>query len=244
MASLTRDRAVAAAGAVTLQLLLGYALLTGFAVSIPARVRDEMVTFGIALPPPPTPPPPPMPVQRSKADSGKAAPPARKAHATEVVAPVTVPLPTRLPAAPRPGIGADVRQGAAPVAGPGSGAGGAGSGTGSGGSGRGEGAGGTPAEWISGEIRPGDYPHDAFQSRREGVVGLRFVVGVSGRVTDCAVTRSSGDASLDAATCRIILKRFRYHPALDASGRPIPDVVIGEHDWHIALPPPESDDDR
>ncbi|MFX6118958.1 TonB family protein, partial [Acinetobacter baumannii] len=37
-------------------------------------------------------------------------------------------------------------------------------------------------------------------ARRTGRVGLRFTVGVTGRVTDCTVTHSSGTPELDNVT--------------------------------------------
>jgi protein TonB len=62
-------------------------------------------------------------------------------------------------------------------------------------------------------------------------VHLRFVVGTSGRVTGCTVTRSSGNAELDSTTCRLIMRRLRYRPATNAEGRPIPATVVGKHEW-------------
>jgi protein TonB len=60
---------------------------------------------------------------------------------------------------------------------------------------------------------------------------VSFTVGANGRVTRCAVTRSSGVAELDALTCRLIEERFRYRPTTDRFGRPVPDEVEGEHEW-------------
>ena len=58
-----------------------------------------------------------------------------------------------------------------------------------------------------------------------------FTVGTSGRVASCTVTRSSGVPELDALTCRLIVRRFRYRPSTDRHGRPMPEEVEGEHDW-------------
>ena len=89
----------------------------------------------------------------------------------------------------------------------------------------------THARWISGSIRDSDYPRGAYEVGAGGTVYLRFVVAPNGRVSECRVTRSSGRADLDATTCRLIQKRFRYRPARDARGRPIADVIRGEHLW-------------
>ena len=67
---------------------------------------------------------------------------------------------------------------------------------------------------------------------------LRFVVAPSGRVADCAVTRSSGSHELDSTTCRLIMARFRYRPARDAQGRPIASTIRGEQAWELGPEPP------
>jgi protein TonB len=59
------------------------------------------------------------------------------------------------------------------------------------------------------------------------------VVGPNGRVTECRVIRSSGNAELDETTCRLILERFRFAPARDAQGRKVSDVVVEDHTWVI-----------
>jgi protein TonB len=64
-------------------------------------------------------------------------------------------------------------------------------------------------------------------------VQAHFEVGVDGRVSDCRVVRSSGNAELDATTCRLIERRFRYAPARDAQGRAVPDVAGWEEEWWI-----------
>ena len=86
-------------------------------------------------------------------------------------------------------------------------------------------------EFPSGED---DYPRSAFEAGIGGTVLMRFTVGVTGRVTDCRVTRSSGNAELDGTTCRLILKRFRYRPARNAQGRPVAAVVTGKQQWVLS----------
>jgi protein TonB len=149
-----------------------------------------------------------------------------------------------MPAATTPAQGSDASSGNAPIAGPGTGAGGTGNGTGSGGRGNGAGGGGgTVLRLIEGDITGRDYPRAAARAGAQGTVGLRFTVGVNGRVTDCQVTRSSGNADLDETTCRLIKKRFRYAPSRDASGRPYADVVTGEQEWVLYDRPGRDEDD-
>jgi protein TonB len=130
-----------------------------------------------------------------------------------------------------------VRPSAAPSGG-GAGSGPAlGSGLGGGTSGTGYGAGddaGTDLVQIAGAILPSDYPRHLREAGIGGRVGVLFGVGADGRVTRCAIARSSGVPELDALTCRLIQQRFRYRPSTDARGRPIPDEVEGEHVWVAA----------
>jgi TonB family protein len=86
-------------------------------------------------------------------------------------------------------------------------------------------------------VSDADYPLDAIRNGEQGITGFRLDVARDGRVTNCAVTSSSGSASLDAATCRIMSERARFKPALDRRGRPTTDWVSSRIRW--ILPPPE-----
>lgn len=230
------ERLRGALGALAIQALLGWLLISGLAVHRPAREAPATRLLDFTLPPPPPPEPekPPAPKPRAPKEEGKAAPPNLVSRATEVVAPVPAIVPPPLPAALKPAEGNDPSSGNAPVAGPGTGAGGVGDGTGSGNRGNGPGGGGgTALRLIRGDITGRDYPEAAARIGATGTVGLRFVVGVDGRVSDCRVTRSSGNADLDETTCRLIRKRFRYEPSRDARGRPYADVVTGEQVWEL-----------
>ncbi|WP_084582582.1 energy transducer TonB [Sphingomonas azotifigens] len=226
-----------AVAALAVEALLAALLFAGLRAQAVLRADPDAPLLSFDVPPPP-PPPVPEPAKRRAApkEEGAAAPPNRVSQATEVAAP---PPPVLLPpppvvAAPKPAAASDPSSGAAPVAGPGTGAGGQGDGTGSGGRGNGPGGGGgVPLRWVGGRITDGDYPRAALEAGASGTVGLRFVVGTNGRVSDCTVTRSSGSRELDETTCKLIRRRFRYVPSKDAAGRPYADVVTGEHRWTL-----------
>jgi protein TonB len=65
---------------------------------------------------------------------------------------------------------------------------------------------------------------------------MRIAVTANGRVSACSVTQSSGSALLDATTCRLAQRRFRYEPARDAQGKAVPDVVEDGQRWWIEAP--------
>ena len=98
-----------------------------------------------------------------------------------------------------------------------------------------------PVAEVAPALHRRDYPDAAYERRISGTVFLRFVVDPTGRVSECTVTRSSGSRELDATTCRLILRRFRYRPARDAQGNPIASVVRGEHQWEVGPEPPPID---
>lgn len=186
----------------------------------------------------PPPPPPSIPApERVKGPEGAAAPPSREARPTPVVAPrrdARSPVRAAPEAEPLP-TGSEETAGASRDPGPGSGSGGQGSGAGAGRGGSGTGGGGqaAPARRISGQLEDRDYPVRGPRERVESV-GVRLTVGPDGRVSRCTVTQSSGNAALDAATCRIIEQRFRYRPATNPYGEPVVSTVSTTFDW---IPP-------
>ncbi len=74
-----------------------------------------------------------------------------------------------------------------------------------------------PARWVMTE----DYPSRAIREGAEGVAGFRVVVGSDGKVDACEITASSGNADLDAATCKYITRRARFDAATDGNGQSV-----------------------
>lgn len=77
----------------------------------------------------------------------------------------------------------------------------------------------TKAVFKSGQITDDDYPPSAQRNDEAGVSVARFTVGTDGRVSGCSASGAS--PTLDAETCRLIERRFKYKPALDENGNPI-----------------------
>jgi protein TonB len=96
------------------------------------------------------------------------------------------------------------------------------------------GAVGTQAILRSGALRNKDYPHKARKAGAEGAVAVRYNVGEDGRVRDCRVVQTSGDARLDETTCTLIERRFVYRPARDTNGRPTTETVTKLYHWFLA----------
>lgn len=86
-----------------------------------------------------------------------------------------------------------------------------------------------------------DYPPRALRERMEGSVGFQLEVGANGRATDCTITQSSGYAVLDERTCRSLMRRARFIPALDDEGYPTAGRYVSSVRWTIPRDPVPSD---
>lgn len=216
------------AGLATLAIhgLLAAGLIWGLSVrGTPPRAEGPALATVDLRPPPPPPPSEPARTQ-------DAAPKAAGAEgATGEALPVEAP-PAKIPLADRP---------AAPQAQQGSdasaGAGAQGSGTGAGGEGAGPGGGGeggiaTRAQRIAGALRDSDYPRGAERLGLEGTVAISFRVRTDGLVDRCTIVRSSGHAILDDLTCRLYTERFRFRPAMTASGVAVESTLQTSFTWY------------
>ena len=227
----TSLRARPALAAAAVEAVLAVAIVIGLSSGFesPPLAAPEITSLK-ALPP--ERPPQPEPSDSGERAKNAAAPPAPKNESSAIVAPKPkiVVIPPPVVAATVAGTGSAAASGAA-NAGAGSGAGGIGDGTGGGGSGDGGAGGARAAQRIAGGLRDADYPDWAKPVRARGTVFVTFTVEPSGRVSGCRATRSSGHAELDALTCRLIEKRFRYRPALDRAGAAVSTTVNTNFTW-------------
>ena len=212
------DRAKAIAAVAIIHVVLAAVILSGLNVRMIAEKIDVMETFDIRAPePPPQPPPPMREAQRALEEEGAAG---RKAEPTPVVAPkprIEVPATPPVPAAPVPGTGSAATSGAA-TSGTGPGAGG--SGSGSGGGGAGDFSGYTPARVIR-RIPNSEYRRIASGRIPQGSATIAFRVSPEGRLSNCRITRSSGDAIVDAIVCQSAAAHMRFSPARDRDNKPV-----------------------
>lgn len=88
---------------------------------------------------------------------------------------------------------------------------------------------GNPGSWAT----TSDYPTRDIRQGNEGTAGFRLEIDATGRVVDCAVTRSSGHPGLDEATCRNVSRRARFEPATDARGGTVAGTYSGSIKWVI-----------
>lgn len=198
------NRIVAIIIVVLIHVALGYALISGLAISAAKQVIERVTTVDIEdEPPPPEEEPPPPPPEPETAPPPPVAPPP----------PINVsiaPPPIRTQAnIPPPAPPALVVPPPAPPAPP-------------------------PPPPAPSQARPVErqnfsrwsariqeaYPSRAVRREIEGNVGVSVVIGSNGRVQSCTVTSSSGESILDEAACEGMERYARYEPALDDRGNP------------------------
>jgi hypothetical protein len=87
---------------------------------------------------------------------------------------------------------------------------------------------GNPGSWLS----TADYPAAMLRAGRSAAVHFRLMIDEAGAPTDCVVQTAVG-SGFDELTCRLLRKRARFTPALDAQGRPIPSFFASSVSWII-----------
>jgi protein TonB len=210
-------------GALHLLVLAG--LMRAFAPAFTATVVERtasLVTVTVR-----TPPPAPEPEEGAAAEQG------RRAIPSEVVAPRAGPAPT-VPA-PRAASTGTANDAGAGASGQGAGAGGEGSGVGSGRGGAGTGGVAvTRPVKIAGDINDArDYPTPP-GGRRVRIghsVTIAMTVGTDGRASNCRIVSPSPDPVADRITCELAVSRFRFRPATDAAGNPVPATYGWRQSW-------------
>lgn len=234
-----RPRWGVAALVLLLHLLLLAGLIRAFRPDIAATaVRAVTQALTVELekepPPPPAADPSPNPTPSRSPDKEAASGAAGKMAVPRDVVLPKPPVATRTaPAAPTADKGTSDSAGST-VAGPGVGGAAAGTGAGSGrdGAGRGGGGGGAPTVKIAGDINSArDYPRRTRDLRVGSSVVIDLQVGPDGRVSDCRVVRPSPDPDADRITCDLAARRFRFRPATNASGEPIPATYRWQQRW-------------
>jgi protein TonB len=229
----TRDKggAIAAVIAIHAALLFVFMHLSGeMDVADPQRELQVFDITEVPPSPPPTPEPPRLAEQtrKPKDPEGAASRENIRSQATPVVAPrppIALPIPLPVNVSQTPNEGAAPTQGASDVPGPGTGAGGTGTGTGSGGSGSGTGGGGgiaTRAQPITRGPRGRDFPSHLRRLLSDGYSPwVKFTIEPSGRLSNCRVYQTSGNAELDNATCALVTRHLVYRPATNRRGEPV-----------------------
>ncbi|MDF0542033.1 energy transducer TonB [Sphingobium sp. H39-3-25] len=177
--------------------VLGYAFVTGLGMKYVKKAAEQLNVVDVKEePPPPDEEPPPPPPEKTIEPPPVVSPPpivqtpapAPPIQVVRTPPPVFIPTPVAAPPPPPPPAAPSVSKAA--------------------------GAKGNPASWITND----DYPPSAIRAEAQGTSAITWEINEQGRVENCRVTASSGNADLDETACRLISRRGRYSPALDQNG--------------------------
>ena len=197
---LSGNRTLAIILVAILQLGLGYAIVTGLAYNVIKKAAQDLKTFDVEEQPPPPEEPPPPPKDMPKVPPPPVTPPplVQLAAPTPPIQTVTTPvIPPVAPPAP-------------PIAPP------------------------PPrkvqsAQSAKGDLRTlftaDDYPAAAQAADAQGTSQAQLTIGPTGAVVACNIIRSSGNSSLDSATCNILRRRAKFTPARDNEGNATTDTI-------------------
>lgn len=190
---------------VILHIFLGYAFITGLAYSVVKKVAKDLKTFDVKeeAPPPEELPPPPPPPKDLPPPPVTIPPPIVQTQ-TVTQAPVFVPQPPPM-TYPPPAPPPPPPPPRPVVA--------------------------SKAVQRGGSISDEDYPSAAIRAEESGVSVATFVIGTDGKVQSCNANGAS--SSLDAETCKLIMRRFRFKPATDAGGSPVPETRTQRVRWTL-----------
>lgn len=211
------DRAASVVGVIAVHAALGYALVIGlqFTGVIPTDVPNPQGTNVDPVPLPP-PPPKPKPDEPTPTESEIYTPPTNftlDTDTSELDTTLVLPPPGPVieqPAGPVivPSPGPAPKPVAEAIAAK---------------------ARNNPGEWIT----EADYKSSWINRGWAGNAGFRLEVGASGRVEGCEITRSTGFAALDEATCALVTKRARFDPARNGDGDKVSGTYSSSVRWQI-----------
>jgi protein TonB len=200
-------RKIFAIGAVALlHAGVGYALVTGLAYNAAKQVYEDLKTFDVAPEEPEKPeepPPPPPKVDLPPPPKVTVPPPV---VTTNVQSTNTLPpLTQSAPPAPPAPPAAPPPPAPPKVA--------------------------QKATQRGGSISDEDYPSSSIRNEEAGTSVATFTIGTDGKVASC--NASGASPTLDAETCKLIIRRFRFKPALDTSGQPIAETKSQRVTWRL-----------
>lgn len=84
-----------------------------------------------------------------------------------------------------------------------------------------------PSSWIPGD----DYPAGALYRGENGVVKFRLTVGADGSLENCHVLYRTSPDNFADLTCKLLAKRARFQPAIDAQGSKVRSFYINSVRW-------------
>jgi periplasmic protein TonB len=206
---MSRNRTIALVLVALLHVFLGYAFITGLALKAVKAIVQPLETVNVEeeAPPPEEPPPPPP----KDIEIPPFVPPPEVSVAQDSPPTITTQTQVQQPDPPKfvppapPAPPAPVAA-APPTA--------------------------ATAKGRGNVFSDDDFPDASRRAEEAGVTRVSYTVDVDGKVTACNVTQSSGFPRLDDATCKIIMRRFRFNPAT-RDGKPVQETKTQPVRWQL-----------
>jgi TonB family protein len=92
-----------------------------------------------------------------------------------------------------------------------------------------------PVRSLGSYFSDDDFPDQAIRQRVQGTTEFAVLVDEKGSVADCMVTRTSGQAMLDAQSCAVLKERARFTPATDPEGKPRKGRITARINWKLGF---------
>ncbi|MCP5395861.1 MAG: TonB family protein [Sphingomonadaceae bacterium] len=211
----------AVAGVIVIHAAMGAALVTGLAGGVAGVIEDTVLTtYFIPDTPPPPPPPAPDVVKPDPVETSLVTPPVHvptppvSLSDSKPLANITPDIPDVIPdvlpqIVPKPlptttpGRALLDPVGVSPRNDPGS--------------------------WVT----PNDYRGRWINEELTGTASFRLDVGANGKVERCTITKSSGHAVLDEATCNLVTRRAKFRSAQDENGNKVSGSYTNSVRWQL-----------
>lgn len=88
---------------------------------------------------------------------------------------------------------------------------------------------GPPGNWLMST----DRPKGALARGANAIVRFRMMVGADGTPTQCFVQQATMSPDFIKLTCDLLMKRARFTPALDATGKPVASYYTNAVRWLV-----------
>ncbi len=211
-----KQRSVGFAGATIIPAALGALLITGLAVTQAIKQPEDPPLAGVNVPLPPPPPKPDEAKPERAVTSTQVHTPPRRIEVTQPAFTIdsTDILPpqqdevSQIVLPPIDDMGMPDRPSFTP-------------------------AGANPRNDPGGWVTTGDYRSSWIARELTGTARFELAIAPNGRVSSCRITRSTGHAVLDEATCRLITQRARFNPATDVTGKPVGGSYSSSIRWFL-----------
>lgn len=79
-----------------------------------------------------------------------------------------------------------------------------------------------PGNWLTYT----DYPHSALTKGHQGTVKFRLDVDETGKVSNCHILEQTQPADFGDLSCRLLMKRAQFDPALDSAGQAVKSFFV------------------